>query len=121
MFDYFQRRLPYLCEKHKVKEISEAQKILDDLVTYYNDQRIHEETREIPTQRWEDAVNHGKGQLRPLEPSIDLDRIFAIHLQRKVRKDGTIMFMPACRQTGERNGLWDVLREYHSPSALSQI
>lgn len=55
VFDYFQRRLPYLCEKHKVREISEAQKILDDLVSYYNDQRIHEETAEIPTRRWQQA------------------------------------------------------------------
>ena len=92
-FDYLQRRLPYLCEKQKVQEISEAQKILDDLVSSYNEQRIHEETGEIPTKRWEDAVNHGKGKLRPLEPSTDLDRIFSIHLTRKVRKDGTIMFM----------------------------
>jgi transposase InsO family protein len=99
-FDYFQRRLPYLCEKQKVKEISEAQKILDDLVSYYNDQRIHEEIREIPIQRWEDALNHGKGKLRPLESSIDLDRIFSIHLQRKVRKDGTIMFMGKKWPTG---------------------
>jgi len=92
-FDYFQRRLPYLCEKHKVKHTSEAQKILDDLVSYYNDQRIHEETREIPTKRWEEAIKNGKGKLRPLDPSIDLDRIFSIHLKRKVRKDGSIMFM----------------------------
>jgi transposase InsO family protein len=92
-FDYFQRRLPYLCEKHKVQEISEAQKILDDLVSYYNEQRIHEETGEIPAKRWQEAVSNGKGKLRPLEPSTDLDRIFCIHLQRKVRKDGSIMFM----------------------------
>jgi len=92
-FDYFQRRLPYLCEKHKVKDTSEAQKILDELVSYYNDQRIHEETGEIPTKRWEEAIKNGKCKLRPLEPSIDLDRIFSIHLKRKVRKDGSIMFM----------------------------
>jgi transposase InsO family protein len=50
-FDYLQRRLPYLylCEKHKVQDCMEAQKILDDLVSYYNEQRIHEETKEIPT------------------------------------------------------------------------
>jgi len=92
-FDYFQRRLPYLCEKHKVKEISEAQKIMDALVSYYNEQRIHEETEEIPAKRWEEAINHGKGKLKTLDPSIDLDHIFSIHLKRKVRKDGTIMFM----------------------------
>jgi len=93
IFDYFQRRLPYLCEKHKVKDGSEAQKILDELVKYYNDQRIHEETREIPLKRWEQAIHNGKGKLRPLEPPVDLERVFSIHLQRKARKDGTIMFM----------------------------
>ncbi len=71
----------------------EAQKILDDLVSYYNDQRIHEETREIPTKRWQQAIHQGKGKLRPLEPSVDLEKVFSIHLKRKVRKDGSIMFM----------------------------
>jgi hypothetical protein len=60
IFDYLQRRLPYLCEKHKVKDCVEAQKILDDLVSYYNDQRIHEETREIPTKRWQQANPSGQ-------------------------------------------------------------
>ena len=83
----------YLCEKHKVKDCVEAQKILDDLVSFYNDQRIHEETREIPTKRWQQAIHQGKGKLRPLEPPVDLERVFSIHLKRKVRKDGSIMFM----------------------------
>jgi len=100
IFDYLQRRLPYLCEKHKVKEISEAQKILDDLISYYNDQRMHEETGEIPTQRWQEAIKNGKGKLRSLDPSIDLDQIFSIHLKRKVRKDGTILFMGKKWPTG---------------------
>ena len=93
IFDYFQRRLPYLCEKHKVKDCVEAQKILDDLVSYYNDQRIHEETREIPMKRWQQAIDNGKGKLRALEPSVDLDKVFSIHLKRVVRKDGSIRFM----------------------------
>jgi hypothetical protein len=93
IFDYFQRRLPYLCEKHRVKDCSEAQKILDDLVSYYNEQRLHEETREIPAKRWQQAIDNGKGKLRALEPSVDLERVFSIHLQRKPRKDGSIMFM----------------------------
>lgn len=100
IFDYLQRRLPYLCEKHKVKEISEAQKILDDLLSYYNEQRIHEETGEIPMKRWQQAVSNGKAKLRPMEPSTDLDMIFSIHLQRKARKDGSIMFMGRKWPTG---------------------
>jgi transposase InsO family protein len=100
IFDYFQRRLPYLCEKHKVKETSEAQKILDDLVSYYNDHRTHEETQEIPTKRWQQAIHQGKAKLRPLEPSVDLERVFSIHLRRKARKDGSIMFMGKKWSTG---------------------
>lgn len=93
VFDYFQRRLPYLCEKHKVKDCQEAQKILDELISYYNEQRVHDETGEIPAKRWQDAINKGKGKLRPSGAFIDLDMIFSIHLKRTVRKDGTIMFM----------------------------
>ena len=43
--------------------------------------------------RWQQSIHQGKGKLRSLEPSIDLERVFSIHLQRKVRRDGTIMFM----------------------------
>jgi len=39
VFDYFQRRLPYLCEKHKVKDCLESQKILDDL--YERFEHVH--------------------------------------------------------------------------------
>jgi transposase InsO family protein len=104
IFDYLQRRLPYLCEKHKVKDGAETQKILDGLVSYYNNQRIHEETGEIPVKRWEQAINNGKGKLRPLEPSVDLERVFSIHLQRKARKDGTILLMGKKWLTGYPEG-----------------
>ena len=100
IFDYFQRRLPYLCEKNKVKDLSEAQKILDDLVHYYNEERIHEEKREIPAKRWQRAVEQGKAKLRPLEPAIDFDKVFSIHLKRVVRKDGSILFMGKKWSTG---------------------
>jgi hypothetical protein len=43
--------------------------------------------------RWHQAIDQGKGKLRPLEPSVDLDKVFSIHLKRVVRKDGSIMFM----------------------------
>lgn len=92
MFDYFQRRLPYLTEKYRVKDCPDAQKILDDLIHYYNEQRVHGETGEIPLKRWQAAIENGKGKLKPLDTSVDLDMVFSIHLKRKTRKDGTIMF-----------------------------
>lgn len=104
IFDYLQRRLPYLCEKQKVRDVGEAQKILDDLICYYNDQRVHEETGQVPSKRWEEAVAQGNGTLRPLEASMDLDEIFSLHLKRTVRKDGTIMFMGKKWPTGRPEG-----------------
>ena len=83
-FDYFQRRLPFLCEKHKVTESEEGQPILDDLIHYYNDCRVDQETEEIPSKRWESAIKEGKGKIKPLGDSVDLDRIFSLHDTRCV-------------------------------------
>jgi transposase InsO family protein len=100
LFDYFQRRLPFLDEKYGITDLSEAQKILEELVRYYNEQRIHEETEQIPAKRWQEAIDQGKGKLRALEPSVDIEKVFSIHLQRKAKKDGTIMFMGKKWSTG---------------------
>lgn len=91
-FDYFQRRLPYLCEKHKITKVEDAQLILDDLMGYYNDCREHQETGEIPTERWNKGIREGKGRLKPLDDIIDLNWVFSIHDTRHVKKDGTISF-----------------------------
>jgi hypothetical protein len=40
--------------------------------------------------RWEDAIKEGKGEIKPLTDSVDLDWIFSIHDTRCIRKDGTI-------------------------------
>lgn len=91
-FDYLQRRIPYLCERHNIRSIPEAQKIVEEVVSFYNEQRKHEETGEVPQKRWEEAIKAGKGRLRSLESSIDLDLIFSLHYERKVKKDGTFSF-----------------------------
>jgi len=91
-FDYFQRRLPQECERHKVKQVKEAMPILEDLVHYYNTRRIHEETSEIPLERWNRAAKEGRSKLRPLPQGLNLDGIFSLHFQRTVRRDGTFRF-----------------------------
>lgn len=91
-FDYLQRRIPYLCERHKIKRVDEAQKVVEEVVSFYNEQRQHEETGEIPQKRWDEAIRAGQGRLRALEPSMDLDLVFSLHYERKVKKDGTFSF-----------------------------
>jgi transposase InsO family protein len=91
-FDYFQRRLPYLCEKKRIRKIEDAQSILDELVEYYNTCRLHQETGEIPQERLRKAIAEGKGKLKTLDVSRDLDYIFSLQYERTVKKDGTISF-----------------------------
>jgi hypothetical protein len=58
LFDYLQRRFPIFSEKHRVKDCSQAQKIVDDLVLFTNDHSIHEETREIPARRGQETIHN---------------------------------------------------------------
>jgi len=91
-FDYLHRRVPYLCERYRIRGVAEAQKIVEEVVSFYNEQRQHEETREVPLKRWKQALEAGKGRLRPLDPSVDLDLVFSLHYERTVKKDGTFSF-----------------------------
>jgi len=91
-FDYFQRRLPQECERYKVKRIKEAMPILHDLVHFYNAKRIHQETNEIPLERWNRAEKEGRSKLRRLSSGLNLDSIFSLHFQRTVKSDGTFVF-----------------------------
>lgn len=91
-FDYLQRRVPYLCERYSVSSVSEAQKVVQEVVSFYNEHREHQETGEVPLKRWQDALEAGKGRLRPLDPSVDLDLVFSLHYERTVKKDGTFSF-----------------------------
>ena len=90
-FDYLQRRLPPLCERYKIMKTPNAEPILEELLSYYNDRREHQETGEIPSKRWERAIDEGKSKLKPLNDTVDLDWVFSLHDTRSVRKDGTIM------------------------------
>jgi len=91
-FDYFQRRLPFECERYKVTTVREAMKILTDQVDFYNCKRVHMETEEIPLERWKRAERDKRSKLRPLPHEIDLDAIFSLHFPRTVYNDGTIKF-----------------------------
>ena len=91
-FDYMQSRIPYLCERHMIKGVSEAQKVGEEVVSFYNEQHQHEETREIPFKRCEEAMKAGKGKLRPLGPLLDLDLVFSLYYERKVKKNGVFSF-----------------------------
>lgn len=91
-FDYFQRRLPFECERYRVKTVREAMKILTDQVDFYNCKRVHLETEEIPIERWKRAQREQRSKLRALPQDIDLDAVFSLHFPRTVYNNGTIKF-----------------------------
>jgi hypothetical protein len=92
-FDYFQRRLPQLCERYRITELQPAATILEDLIGYYNEQRRHQDTGEIPAARWTTGIRQGRGRLRPLPAELDLPLLFAVHHERKVHSDGKVRFL----------------------------
>lgn len=92
-FDYFQRRIPLLCEKYNITDLSKANRILRDEVQFYNERHVHAQTHQTPEKRWRKAIEEGRGHLRNLAvPAENLDWIFALHYPRVVRPDGTVSF-----------------------------
>jgi len=73
-----------------IKKVEDAQPILDDLISYYNEKRKHLETGEIPKIRWDNAIKGGKGKLKHIDDTIELERVFSIHDTISVKKDEMI-------------------------------
>lgn len=92
MFDYLQRRVPYLCERYRVKNLTVANKILQEVVTEYNGYHLHAETREVPDKRWRKAMEEGRSFLRPTPSEAKLDLAFGLHYERLVKRDGAVEF-----------------------------
>jgi hypothetical protein len=90
--DYLQRRIPFLCERYNITNLTDANKILDEQVAYFNEDHIHDETKERPNFRWKKAIEEGRSYLKPLPEKTPLDIVFGLHYTRQVKKDGRISF-----------------------------
>jgi hypothetical protein len=64
--------------------------VLQEEVQFYNEKYVHEDG-EIPIKRWKAAIQGGKSYFRPLLET-DLDRVFSLPHERRVKKDGTFSF-----------------------------
>lgn len=120
-FKYLQARVPYLCSKRKVAKISEGQEVVDEVINYYNTQRFHEETGEIPVKRWDRALKEGRCCLRPVTEDIDWDYVSAFKSSRTVDGYGTLSYrgtkyklrkirnkrVMVCEKPGEKLSIYD--------------
>jgi transposase InsO family protein len=92
-FDFLQRRLPFLCERYKISNLTQANRILlQEIIPYYNEIRIHAEIEEPPEKRWQRAIKEGRSYLKPLPEKTPLDLIFALHYERTLGGDGSFTF-----------------------------
>jgi len=93
-FRYLQDRVVRRCAKEEVKTIEEAQRILDEEVHHYNCEHVHKETKEIPEERWQRAIEEGKSLLKPLslKDKQSLKDIFCLEYRRVVSGYGKISF-----------------------------
>jgi hypothetical protein len=92
-FDYFQRRLPPLCERYGITDVHAARPMLEELIGYYNEQREHQETQETPAGRWQGGLTRGLGRVRPVPAELDMGLLFAMHQERVVHSDGHVRFL----------------------------
>lgn len=92
LFDYFQRRVPQLCERKKVTTLVEANRVLQEVVDFYNRFHLHESIQETPLTRWKRALKEHRSYLKPIDYDGSLDLLFGLHFLRSVRKDGRLQF-----------------------------
>ncbi|MCX6339216.1 MAG: hypothetical protein NTX71_04775 [Candidatus Aureabacteria bacterium] len=91
-FKYLQARVPYLCSKRKAAKIPEGQEVVEEVINYYNTERIHDETGEIPLKRWNQALLDDRCQLRPVPEKTDWDHVSAFKCPRTVDGYGTLSY-----------------------------
>lgn len=115
-FDYLQRRIPFLCERYKIKNLTQANKLIrDEIVPYYNEQHIHSETEETPEARWKRAMKENRSYLTPIPPKTPLDTIFSLHYTRKLNGAGSFTFKGLVFTIPEAPRYRDVTLILHPP------
>jgi hypothetical protein len=95
---------PFCASRTRVQEFAAGNRTWAEAVAYYHAARVHLETGELPTRRWEEAIAAAQGRLRPLPGALDVMDISSLHLERTGGEDGTFPFV------GQR---WSLDRALH--------
>lgn len=97
-YRWLQDRIVRTCAKEHITELSDARKILKDVVYQYNHRWVHSTTKEIPMRRLETAISEGKSLFRPftIQPPYQSSKdIFCLRSQRVVNAYRKITFKHA--------------------------
>ena len=87
------RPLAYYVDHHSIFRWVTHQSYRYTVTTAEDDARVHLETGEIPTRRWEEAIATARGRQGPLPADVNVADLFSLHLERTVGKDGTFPFL----------------------------
>lgn len=102
-YGWLQDRIVRTAAKERLTTISELRSVLRDLVEKYNTKWVHSTTKEIPINRFENALNNQHCLFKPFtlaKPNQHINDIFCLRAQRvvnpyrKISLDGIIMSVP---------------------------
>lgn len=97
-YRWLQDRIVRTCAKEHITELSDARKVLKDVVYQYNHRWVHSTTKEIPMRRLETAISEGRSLFRPftVKPPYQSSKdIFCLRGQRVVNAYRKITFKHA--------------------------
>ena len=86
-YRWLQDRIVRRCAKGGIKHIDGAREILFDEMDRYNNRQVHSTTGEIPSIRFQRAINEGRNMFKPLHIPEHIDStkdIFCLREQRRV-------------------------------------
>jgi hypothetical protein len=86
-YQWLQDHLIRTCVRENVKDINHAQRILNYECNRYNYKQVHSTTLEIPSQRFNSAIQAKKSLFRPWtipKPFLSIRDIFALRCQRLI-------------------------------------
>lgn len=86
-YRWLQDRIVRRCAKLGIKSIDDGREILQDEINQYNNKRVHSTTLEIPSVRFQRAMDEGRTMFKPFqlaEPYQSTKDIFCLREQRRV-------------------------------------
>lgn len=86
-YRWLQDRIVRRCAKLGIKEINDAREILFDEMDRYNNRQVHSTTGDIPSIRFQRAIDEGRNMFKPFQlgkPYQSTKDIFCLREQRRV-------------------------------------
>jgi transposase InsO family protein len=93
LFGTFQKRLVTLLRYEKVRDVDQANQLLQREIDHYNQAHLHSTTGRTPNQAWEKALQEKRCRLRPAPAETLLDLHLALHISRRVSSASSVEFL----------------------------